>query len=700
LTAHSTGLLADQDRLAALARTKLLDSPVEEAFDRLARLATRMLAAPVALVSLVDRDRQFFKACVGLPEPWASTRQTPLSHSYCQHLLDTGQPLVIDDARLDPRVRGNLVIIDLGLLAYLGIPLLTSDHQILGAFCVLDYQPRRWTTEDVAALQDLAASVMTEIELRGDVQARQHVEAFLADHGQQVREALEATADAVVITDADLEFPGPEIVYVNRAMCELTGYPVQELVGRSPRMLQGPMTDSAVLRSLWERLAAGQPWTGEMVNYRKDGSEYLVRLQLVPMQNPAGQITNWMATQQEITSQRELEHRLAQVEASFQALLERVPAVVYTASPEDPNPLTYISPQVEALLGEHPQDCIANPGVWDRWLDPRDAPWVRAECERTSQTGEPFVAEYRVRPRDGQLRWVRDEAVLVRDVLGRPRFWQGILTDVTAAHELADQLSAALEREHHTAEDLAVGLERERAASDQLRALDQTKTTFLQAVSHDLRTPLTAVLGIALTLERCADTFSAAEVTDLLGRLSANARKLKRLLDDLLDLDRLTQGTLSLDWQRVDLGALVRRVAAEADLPDDHTLLVDATATQVTLDAAKTERILENLLVNAGKYTPAGTTIWVTVTDRPGAVLLTVDDDGPGVPPDAWERIFQPFQQAHRRGSHPLSTGIGLALVAQFAALQGGRAWVQDRPGGGASFRVLLPTTPDPATDP
>jgi PAS domain S-box-containing protein len=697
VTAPATRLIADPDRLGALRRTNLLDSPAEEAFDRLARLATRLLAAPVALVSLVDRDRQFFKACVGLPEPWASTRQTPLSHSYCQHLLETGEPLVIDDARLDPRVRGSPVIIDFGLLAYLGIPLVTSDRQVLGAFCVLDHRPRRWTTEDVAALQDLAASVMTEIELRADVHARQHVEAFLAEHDQQLRDALEATADALLITDADLAFPGPEVQYVNRALCELTGYQAGELVGRSPRMLQGPKTDPAVLGSLRERLVAGQPWTGELVNYRKDGSEYLVRLRLVPMQNQAGRITNWMATQQEITSQRELEHRLAQVEASFQALLERVPAVVYTTGPEDPNPLTYISPQVEAMLGERPQDCLSDPEVWDRWLDPRDAPWVREACERTNQTGEPFVAEYRVRPPDGQLRWVHDEAVLVRDVLGRPRFWQGILTDVTAAHARAEQLSAALEREHDAAEGLAVGLERERAASEQLRILDEAKTTFLQAVSHDLRTPLTAVLGIALTLERGVASLPADQVTDLLARLSANARKLQRLLDDLLDLDRLTRGTLTLELQRTDLGALVRRVAAEADLPDDHTLVVDPITAELTLDVAKTERILENLLVNAGRHTPGGTTIWVAVIVEPGAVLLTVDDDGPGVPLQDRERIFQPFQQAQGRGNHPLSTGIGLALVAQFAALQGGRAWVQDRPGGGASFHVLLPASPDPS---
>jgi PAS domain-containing protein len=117
-----------------------------------------------------------------------------------------------------------------------------------------------------------------------------------------------------------------------------------------------------LVQVLSERLAAGQSWAGEAVNYRKDGSPYLVRWQIVPMQNPAGRITHWMSTQQEATAERELERRLAETEASFQALLERVPAVVYTASPESPNAFTYISPQVEGMLGERPEDCIGNPG--------------------------------------------------------------------------------------------------------------------------------------------------------------------------------------------------------------------------------------------------------------------------------------------------------------------------------------------------
>ncbi|HET7458172.1 MAG TPA: GAF domain-containing sensor histidine kinase [Gemmatimonadaceae bacterium] len=158
--------VADPERLAALHATALLDSPAEAAFDRLTRLASRLLRAPVALVSLVDADRQFFKSCVGLPEPWASARQTPLSHSFCRHAVELRAPLVISDAREHPLVRDNLGIPDLGVIAYAGIPLTTGDGHTLGSFCVIDHEPRQWTDDEIATLGDLASAAVTEIELR------------------------------------------------------------------------------------------------------------------------------------------------------------------------------------------------------------------------------------------------------------------------------------------------------------------------------------------------------------------------------------------------------------------------------------------------------------------------------------------------------------------------------------------------------
>jgi hypothetical protein len=155
----------DSGRLDALHATGLLDSDVTPSFDRLARLAAHVLNAPVALVSLVDSDRQFFKSCLGLPEPWAAQRQAPLSHSFCKHAVASREPLLVDDAREDEVLRDNLAIRDMGVIAYAGIPLIDAGGHALGTLCVMDSRPRHWTTHQVQLLSDLAASVVTEITL-------------------------------------------------------------------------------------------------------------------------------------------------------------------------------------------------------------------------------------------------------------------------------------------------------------------------------------------------------------------------------------------------------------------------------------------------------------------------------------------------------------------------------------------------------
>ena len=154
--------LSDPRRLAALAESGLVDSPPEAAFDRVTRLVAETLHVPVALFTLVTPQRQVFKSSVGVGE----LRETPLSHSFCRHVVDSGAPLEVVDARTHPKVRDNPAIEDYGIVAYLGMPLTTSDGVRLGALCAIDHEPRQWTGRDHGVLEDLAGAAMAEVELR------------------------------------------------------------------------------------------------------------------------------------------------------------------------------------------------------------------------------------------------------------------------------------------------------------------------------------------------------------------------------------------------------------------------------------------------------------------------------------------------------------------------------------------------------
>lgn len=168
---RTTQATRDPRRLSTLRRLNLLDTPAEASFDRISRLATRILDVPIALVSLVDANRQFFKSCIGLPPQYDTWRETPLGASFCKNVVASGEPLVLADARQHPGHRFNDAISELGAIAYLGCPLIIDD-EVVGTFCVIDTRPHDWTDDEQSIVQDLAELSMTEIRLRARSEER------------------------------------------------------------------------------------------------------------------------------------------------------------------------------------------------------------------------------------------------------------------------------------------------------------------------------------------------------------------------------------------------------------------------------------------------------------------------------------------------------------------------------------------------
>jgi GAF domain-containing protein len=157
--------VTDPDRLAALRRLVLIDGPPNPTFDRLTHLAAQLLEAPVALLTLVDADRQFFVSSCGLPQPLQAARQTSLDYSMCQYAVANQRPLIVSDAHLDPLFAGNAAVTELGVTAYAGIPLITAEGYSVGTLCVIDFVARDWTDHQLTILTHLADITMDEIRL-------------------------------------------------------------------------------------------------------------------------------------------------------------------------------------------------------------------------------------------------------------------------------------------------------------------------------------------------------------------------------------------------------------------------------------------------------------------------------------------------------------------------------------------------------
>lgn len=237
--------------------------------------------------------------------------------------------------------------------------------------------------------------------------------------------------------------------------------------------------------------------------------------------------------------------------------------------------------------------------------------------------------------------------------------------------------------------------EKEHQVSSGLRELNDVKDTLLHAVSHDLKGPLAGIIGAMSTLRRGDELqLTADEVESLYQMIEQSGRKMNRLVDDMLDLERLDRGQVQPEREPTDIGEMVRRIAREAPGMDTHPVRIDADPLLANIDPAKVERIVENLLVNAARHTPGGTPVHVTVREQHDGILLTIEDEGPGVPEELKSTLFDPFRQGPTAAGR--GVGIGLSLVRRFAELHGGTADIEDREGGGARFVIVLPCAVKP----
>jgi len=530
-------------------------------------------------------------------------------------------------------------------------------------------EERIWQPAEIDALRVVANTLGAAI-------GRERAEHRLTEAEARYRTLVEAIPAVTYVQPVD-RASGPR--YISPQLRTLLGY--------DPATFSFEQWKESVHADDRERVFAeeartdrtGDPFHMEYRMMRADGEVVWVQDEALLIRDDEGKPFFWQGVRFDVTARKVAEEQLREAEQRYRAIVEHVPAIIYVDLPEESQKSVYVSPQVEQLTGITQEEWTSEPDHRIGAVHPEDREATRASFLTALRASEPWSAEYRMITRDGRTIWIRDECSLMRDDDGVPQFVQGVMFDITE-RKLAE-------------EQLRESEQRERDAAERLRALDEMKNTFLAAVSHELRSPLTSILGLSLTLERQHD-LDDGDREDLLERLSTNALKLDRLLKDLLDIDRLNRGIVAPQYRLIDVGALAQRTVGSLDSLADRTIVVHVEPVVITVDPAKVERIVENLLVNAARHTPADREIWLRVAASDGGALITVEDDGGGVPAELREVIFEPFRQGPTASAHSPGTGIGLSLVASFAALHGGRAWVEDREGGGASFRVFLPKGP------
>ena len=701
------GRLDDQNRLAALDASALLDTPPAEAFDRLTRLVTRILNVPVALVTLVDRDRQFFKSCIGLPEPWMSGRETPLSHSFCQYTVMTREPLIITDARLHPELRDNLAIRDLGVIAYAGIPLMSSTGEVLGSFCAIDTKPREWADEDIRTLTDLAAAASSEIELYQSV-ATQHRSAQEAQRAKNERdEFLNATLDGVYTIDQH-----GICLFANRAAGELLGYAPHDLVGKNVHALVHykradgtpyPESECPINRAA----RAGESYrTTDEVLWRSDGTALPVAYASSPVRRD-GTLIGAVVRFTDITEAKQAERGLQMLAESSRAfslsldLDETLAAVAQLSLPvlADMAMLDVVDGGVARRIAASQLD-ERRTLVFDRARDfpPQlDEAGMQAEVIRTGHSltitdpDEDWIASSARSNEHAQVLRSLDIGSIAIVPLRTQRGVLGALTLVRLPSRAA--FNAA---EVTLAEELgrraAVAIENARLYESAQKATG-ARDDMLGVVSHDLRNPVhTIFMSSSFLIDLLPEERKAERQQARI--IKRSAERANRLISDLLDITRIESGKFALDLRLHSAVAMVDEVIEQSRSTADEKGIalergdVDETVT-LRADRDRVIQALGNLAANALKFTPKGGRVTISAIPDGAFARVGVSDTGAGIPAEQLPMLFDRYWQANRLDKR--GVGLGLSIVKGIAIAHGGSIDVESTVGEGSVFVLRLP---------
>lgn len=284
----------ESERLAALRKYGILDTEPEAAFDGMVKLAAYICQTPLAAISLVDENRQWFKSIVGV-----DAKETPRDVAFCAHTILQTDPLVVPNALEDERFFDNpLVQGGLDLRFYAGVPLVTPEGYRLGTLCVLDQKPREITPEQLDAVKTLAESVMAHLELRlSHKQIRNYI-----DELQLAASIFNSAMEAMLVTDSE-----NRIITVNPAFTALTGYELSEVVGKNPSILSSGKQDGEFYRKMWNELESEGRWNGELWNRRKNGELYAEWLSIKVLFNEDGSKHMYVAIFSDVTEKKQAE---------------------------------------------------------------------------------------------------------------------------------------------------------------------------------------------------------------------------------------------------------------------------------------------------------------------------------------------------------------------------------------------------------
>jgi PAS domain S-box-containing protein len=651
-------------RLAALQRYEILDTDPEAAFDEVTALVAESLDMPVALVSLVDSNRQWFKSRVGM-EP----RQTARDVSFCGHAVLQDEVLEIPDATKDDRFHDNpLVLGEPHICFYAGAPLATPDGHRIGTLCVMDRRPRRLKAGQRALLEQFARLVVVQLEQRLANLRLAAERLHLQQRQSYLQQVLNTSLEGFVAIDRT-----GRVTEFNAAAESCLGYRAEQVIGApmidlfAPTRMQAMFADQ--VDAFWANTQATPGTRRELPVLRANGTEVTVEASVSLLPSEQGdRIIIFFRDIEEHKKAERLHYQLRDLVEAFPESFIYYDANerLVTANAQVLQKLGVVSRvrnigcSFEEILGATVREGIYADAVG------REAAWIEERMEIHRSYGS-----MEIRLTNGN--WMK---LVQRRTADGGRIC--VYIDITEIKQREAALLAARQE-----------------AADASRA----KTDFLATMSHEIRTPLNALIGLTEVL---AVTPLDTQQRLCLETMQTSGRQLLQIVNDVLDFSRLQADQIQLAEDDIDLRSLLRSLMQTiAALPGAAALRLDKDVTpdvpaRVRGDGPRLTQILTNLLGNAVKFAAGGrVALSVHAVKSPSGertLRFEVSDSGPGIPVDLKDRIFEHFVQGDGSADVRKSgTGLGLAIARRLAVAMQGTLELANPGEPGARFVLKMP---------
>ncbi len=493
---------------------------------------------------------------------------------------------------------------------------------------------------------------------------------------EQIRKlstAVEQSASAIVITDT-----GGNIEYTNPMFTVMTGYSLNEVIGKNTRILKSGSKSSEEYKELWETINSGRDWKGEFRNKKKNGDLYWEYATITPIKDSDNRITNFIAVKEDITERKQAEIAIRENENLLRGIYETA-SVGMALVTLDGRQFIRVNAALCEMLGYTEDELLSN--IF-QITHPEDIDASERMIHRLMKRRiKKNVMEKRYIRKDGSVIWILHNASLLMNERDEPRMIIIQAQDITQRKQFEEEL---------------------KKAKDAAEVASRVKSEFLANMSHEIRTPLNAILGFSDILRKRLT--AASEYSDYINGIHTSGQNLLRLINDILDLSKIEAGRFEIQKEPVRVRQILMEFQQifQVKTVQKNILFdisVDVAIPEVLiLDGTRLRQVLFNLIGNAIKFTEKGTiTLSLRQTGKaPDAsaidISFEVADTGIGIPPDQLALIFEPFRQQEGQSVKQYGgTGLGLSITQRLVEMMNGKIRVVSKSNEGSTFIIELP---------